>query len=67
MDTIVLIEFDGYPEIYRLEDGQLRGQDCFEVRPVMPDDKLMAKQTEQGFWIKWEINCKDDMVYEVDV
>ncbi len=67
MDSIVLIEFHGYPEIYRLEDGQLRGQDCFEVRPVMPDDELMARQTEKGFWIKWEINSKEEMVYELEV
>ena len=44
-----------------------RGQDCFEVRPVMPDDELMARQTEKGFWIKWEINSKEEMVYELEV
>jgi hypothetical protein len=64
---ILLIEFDGYPEIYRLENGRFAGRDCFEARVATPEDKLKATKTEQGFWIKWEDNHKDDLAYELDL
>jgi hypothetical protein len=64
---ILLIEFDGYPEICRLENGRLMGRDCVEARVVTAEDKLKATKTEQGFWIKWADNHKDDMAYELEL
>ncbi len=67
LHDIVLIHYQGYPHLYRLEDGQLRAEDCFKVRPAKPDDKLIGTQTEQGFWLRWETQEDDDLVYQVEV
>ncbi len=64
---IVLIHYQGYPHLYRLEDGQIRAEDCFKVRLARPDDKLIGTQTDQGFWLRWEIDGDDALVYEVEV
>ncbi len=64
---IVLIHYQGYQRLYRLEDGQLRGEDCFKARPAKVDDKLIGAQTEQGSWLRWEPTEEDGLVHEAEV